>query len=115
MPATITATLLKKWKSIASAVVTTHSTASAEVITLVHRLGRSPHRVWAQLRSVVGKGVVIASAEAMYPVGNLAVRSWNASQAILDGQPAHTHQANTGSPDIATYDIYAEFDVAAVQ
>lgn len=94
MPQTVTATLLSTYRSVARAagVSNANATTSVDVLTVAHRLGASPDFVYTVLRSVV------VSPSAGYP--NLAVRSYDASQVILD------FPNGNGATDFA-----AQFDV----
>lgn len=83
MAATASATPIGTYKSIAANVAATHATGSAEVITVVHRLGATPNFCTSFLRSVVSYGGISTSGVAVVP--QMAFRSANASQAIFDG------------------------------
>ena len=77
MPQTLTATKLGTFKSIVrSAGVSNAGATSLDVLTVAHNLGACPNIIEAVLRSVI----------VTYSGGNpgLALRSWDASQAIFD-------------------------------
>lgn len=97
MPQTVSATQLGTLKSIArnAGVSNANATTSLDVLTVAHGLGASPDIITAVLRTVV------VSASAGYP--NLALRSWDASQAIFD------FPAGNGATDFAAkFDIICE-------
>lgn len=97
MPQTVSSVLLGTFQSIARAasVCNANSTTSLDVLTVAHQLGVCPDKMYPILRSVV----VNASGGAP----NLALRSWNASQAIFDA-PA----GNGAGALNAQFDIVAE-------
>lgn len=97
MTATVSATLLGTFKSIARAVLVCNEvgTTSVDTITLAHRLGVCPDIMTAILRSVI----VNTSGGAP----GLAVRSWNASQVIFDSPPS-----NGAGAMGATFDLVSE-------
>lgn len=78
MTATVSATLLGTYKSIARAVLVCNEvgTTSLDTITVAHQLGVCPDVMQAVLRSVVTN--TSGSAPGM------ALRSWDASQVIFD-------------------------------
>lgn len=81
-------------KSILSAALLSAASTGAEVATIVHRLTACPHEVRLVLRSLVAGG---SSA----PIA--AVRSWNASQIIVDFQGSPLTGLVAG-----VYDVIAE-------
>jgi len=77
MTSTITATKIGTFKSIArAALVSNASGASLDVLTIAHNLGASPDILRAVLRSVI--------TATSFGCPNLALRAWDASQAIFD-------------------------------
>jgi len=98
MPQTVTATVLGSHKSVAQAagVSNANTTTSLDVLTVAHGLGASPYLVYAVLRSVV------TNTSGGPP--NLAVRSWNASQVILDFPPG-----NGAGALAAQFDVICEY------
>ncbi len=94
MPATVTATLLGTYKSIARATGASNAntTTSLDVITVVHLLGASPDTVNVVLRSV--------SVSPSSSVVMLAPRTWNASQVVLDLPAAPGATAWSGLFDV---------------
>ena len=94
MPQTVSSTLLGTYKSIARAAIVCNAngTTSLDVLTVAHQLAACPDIMRAVLRSLIGA-----------TSGNspeLALRSWDASQAIFDS-PAG---AGAGV-------LYARFDI----
>ncbi len=78
MPQTVTATVTGRLTSrVAAAALSNAAVASLDVLTVVHGLPASPTMVTVQVRSV-----------SLFPTSQGApmvnVRSWNASQVILD-------------------------------
>ena len=77
MTATVTATLLGTYKSIArNILVCNESGASTDIITVAHQLRACPNIMLAQLRSVLSNTSGAAP--------RMAVRAWDASQVIFD-------------------------------
>ena len=77
MPQTLTATKIGTFKSIVrGAGVSNAGASSLDVLTIAHNLGACPDIIEAVLRSVI----------VTYSGGspNLALRAWDASQAIFD-------------------------------
>lgn len=117
MPQTVTATLYKTFKSKAAGVAATHVPGSPEVITINHRLGACPDEIRVVRRTIIAFGAVsvgagsTASAALIAAPAGLIVRSWNASQVLLDGEGVAPGTASTwivGSPTLALFDIIAE-------
>ncbi len=98
MPATVSATLLGTFQSIvrATIVCNANGTTSLDVLTVAHQLGVCPDKMYGILRSVV----VATSGDA--PL--LALRAWNASQAIFDVVPS-----NGAGAEEAIFDIVSEY------
>ena len=90
MAVTYSATVVGTFKSIVSNSLVSAASTASEAITVVHRLGSSPHEVRVQLRSVVGAGSAA-------PVFN--VTSWNASQATVN---------MTGAPNLGAVAAYVD-------
>lgn len=98
MTATISATLLGTYKSIARAVLVCNEvgTTSVDTITVAHQLGVCPDIMVAQLRSV------IVNTSGAAP--SMAIRSWNASQVIFDS-PSSNGAGAMG----ARFDLICEY------
>ena len=99
MPQTLTATKIGTFKSIVrGAGVSNAGSTSLDVLTIAHNLGACPNIIEAVLRSTVVD----------YSGGppNLALRSWNASQAIFDF-PLAIGDAGDGT-SAAQFDIICE-------
>lgn len=78
MPQTVTASRIapgKRWSRAAAAAMSTAGSASLDVLTVTHGLGRSPTNVTVTLRSLVA----VISGGVVAPF----VTSWNASQVLL--------------------------------
>lgn len=97
MPQTVSSTLLGTFQSIAraAAVCNGNGTTSVDVLTVAHQLGVCPDKIYPILRSVV--------AAASGDVLEIALRSWNASQAIFDAI-----STNGAGAQAAQFDIVAE-------
>ena len=79
MTATVSGTLLGTFKSIVRDVlVCAEALTSQDTITVAHQLGVCPDIMLAVLRSNVAAG------QSSINIYSMAVRSWNASQAIFD-------------------------------
>lgn len=103
MAVTYSSTPLASLISIMSNALVSNAGAGSETVTLVHRLGVSPHRVWGYLRS-------ITTAISLAPVATYS--SWNASQAtivIAGGGPSVQTAA------VANYDFVSEFCHSLIQ
>lgn len=102
MPQTISAPLLGTFKSIARAAVVCNAngTTSLDVLTVVHGLGACPDIIEAVLRSV------ITATSGGAP--KMALRSWDASQAIFDCQPANGAGAMQARFDIINELTYSK-------
>lgn len=97
MPQTVSSTLLGTFQSIAraAAVCNANGTTSLDVLTVAHQLGVCPDKVYGILRSVT------TNTSGSTP--GLALRSWNASQAIFDFPVG-----NGAGAVVAQFDIVAE-------
>lgn len=97
MVATISATLLGTFKSIARALLVCNQvgTTSNDTLTVAHQLGVCPDLIYPVLRSVI----TATSGDAPF----MALRSWNASQAIFDCGSSN----GTGAMG-ATFDVISE-------
>ena len=107
MAVTVSATLLRRFRSIAAAVVTTNGFGSLEVVTVNHRLGVCPDLILPVLRTATAIPGVAISIESLTGFPALAVRSWNMSQVLLDG-PIRGAGGVVGSPVLAIFDIICE-------
>lgn len=98
MVSTVSATLLGTFKSIARAVLICNEvgTSSNDTLTVAHQLGRCPDIIRAVLRSVI----TATSGDAPF----LALRSWDASQAIFD-----CGSSNGAGAMGARFDIISEY------
>lgn len=97
MPQTVSSTLIGTYKSIVRSafVCNANTTTSLDVLTVAHQLGACPDIITPVLRSV--------TTNTSGGAPNLAVRSWNASQVILDF-PA----GNGAGVVVADFDIVSE-------
>ncbi len=78
MPQTVTADRIKpgkRWSRATAAAMSTAGSASIDVLTVTHGLGRSPTHVTLTLRSLV----VVPSGGDVMPIAT----SWNASQVTV--------------------------------
>lgn len=76
MAVTYSMTPVKTFRSIMSLALISIAAAGSQTVTLVHRLGASPHEIRPVLRSLVTNASGFA-------IG-LQVTSWNASQALVE-------------------------------
>lgn len=81
MPQTVTSTKLGTFKSIvrAAGVSNANGSTSLDVLTVAHNLGACPDIIRSVLRCV--------HAATSFGSPNLALRSWDASQALFDFPP----------------------------
>lgn len=78
MAQTVSATVNGRLTSrVAAALMCQPALASLDVLTVVHGLGISPTQVYATIRSQI-------VSDLSFGTPALSVRSWNASQAIID-------------------------------
>lgn len=103
MPQTVSGTLLGTFKSIARAatVCNANGTTSLDVLTVAHQLAVCPDTIMAVLRSVV------TATSGGAP--KMALRAWNASQAIFDVVPANGAGALQAQFDIISELIHSDF------
>ncbi len=101
MPQTVSAPLIGRLKSRAVAVAMCNAAVlSIDVLTITHNLGASPTMVTLQIRSIP---LFPTSGGTITP----AVRSWNASQVIIDN-PAGVTGATVGAASQVLIDVWSE-------
>jgi len=101
MPQTVSSTLLGTFQSIARAasVCNANGTTSLDVLTVAHQLGVCPDIMKAVLRSVV------TATSGDWP--KMALKSWDASQAIFNVVPSNGAGAMQAQFDIITQLIHS--------